>query len=360
MEKELEEIDNEIIKLYIEDYTLDDIAIKTNKSKRTIYRRIRKLKDQGLICERLDNKDKKIIEMYKKGADAKEIAEKLEVHRDTVYERLGILRDKGYINENDIIDDIDRKIITMHIENKTVPEMVTKTGISIPAIYKRIVILKDKGIIKQIDNFDTNIKTIIVMYAKGKSVDEISKQVDYSKQEIENEIKILKDSNFIGKKFYVTKTNVTKVKKNKPKKERKKYYECKIREAEEVKEIVESLKNSKGNVRVVHGYIENEKEKFKKGEFEENRIQLLNDSICFLFYDTKIEEVTFVMKTYIKYNKYEECLQFLNNAISINHWKDDEKEKLLKFKLFVKDKLKELRKIERMQINLNTDTETER
>ena len=248
--------DNEIIELFKQGKTQNEISNYFGCNSSTISLHIQKLKKAGIInndiiSERISNiasANRQLIELFEQGKTYNEISEALGYPPTIISQKIKNLKKAKVINNDTIskrkfnmtylrkekIPKIDNQIIELLKQGKTITELSKTLGLTIALIFKRIRILQKIGILTQdiieqnpdlaylkknkVTINDDSIseqknktylrkKTlskidnqIIELLKQGKTIAEIADELFYSKSTISKKIKHLKASGILDSK----------------------------------------------------------------------------------------------------------------------------------------------------------------
>ena len=248
--------DNEIIELFKQGKTQNEISNCLGCNSSTISLHIQKLKKAGIInndiiSERISNiasANRQLIELFEQGKTYNEISEALGYPPTIISQKIKNLKKAKVINNDTIskrkfnmtylrkekIPKIDNQIIELLKQGKTITEISKTLGLTIALIFKRIRILQKIGILTQdiikqnpdlaylkknkVTINDDSIseqknktylrkKTlskidnqIIELLKQGKTIAEIANELFYSKSTISKKIKHLKASGILDSK----------------------------------------------------------------------------------------------------------------------------------------------------------------
>ena len=248
--------DNEIIELFKQGKTQNEISNCLGCNSSTISLHIQKLKKAGIInndiiSERISNiasANRQLIELFEQGKTYNEISEALGYPPTIISQKIKNLKKVKVINNDTIskrkfnmaylkkekIPKIDNQIIKLLKQGKTITEISKTLGLTIALIFKRIRILQKIGILTQdiieqnpdlaylkknkVTINDDSIseqknktylrkKTlskidnqIIELLKQGKTIAEIADELFYSKSTISKKIKHLKASGILDSK----------------------------------------------------------------------------------------------------------------------------------------------------------------
>ena len=163
--------DNEIIELFKQGKTQNEISNYFGCNSSTISLHIQKLKKAGMInddiiSERISNiasANRKLIELFEQGKTNNEISEALGYPPTIISQKIKNLKKAKVINNDTIskrkfnmtylrkekIPKIDNQIIELLKQGKTITEISKTLGLTIALIFKRIRILQKIGILTQ-------------------------------------------------------------------------------------------------------------------------------------------------------------------------------------------------------------------
>ena len=248
--------DDEIIELFKQGKTQNEISNCLGCNSSTISLHIQKLKKAGIInndiiSERISNiasANRQLIELFEQGKTYNEISEALGYPPTIISQKIKNLKKAKVINNDTIskrkfnmtylrkekIPKIDNQIIELLKQGKTITEISKTLGLTIALIFKRIRILQKIGILTQdiikqnpdlaylkknkVTINDDSIseqknktylrkKTlskidnqIIELLKQGKTIAEIANELFYSKSTISKKIKHLKASGILDSK----------------------------------------------------------------------------------------------------------------------------------------------------------------
>ena len=239
MNKKIDKKNRQIIEFFRQGKTYEQIAEVLRCDKATIYIRIKKMKDAGIIDEIIINERKnniaylkseineQIIELFRQGKTYEQIANKvLHCNKATIYARIKKMKDAGIIDEiiinerkNNIaylkqkkLSETNEQIIELLEQGKTRSEIAYAFNLTTYSIYQKVKILHEAGKLSQ-DIIEQNptlayLKEIIIdnaqlkeLFKQGKTYKEIAKAFNCSESHILRKINILKQSGEINKEI---------------------------------------------------------------------------------------------------------------------------------------------------------------
>ncbi len=238
MNKKIDEKNRQIIEFFRQGKTYEQIAEVLRCDKATIYIRIKKMKDAGIIDEIIINERKnniaylkseineQIIELFRQGKTYEQIAEVLRCKETTIYARIKKMIDAGIIDEfiinerkNNIaylkqkkLSETNEQIIKLLKQGKTISEIAHTLNFTTTYIYHKIKILHEAGNLSQ-DIIEQNptlayLKKITIdnaqlkeLFKQGKPYREIAEAFKCSESHILRKINILKQSGEINKEI---------------------------------------------------------------------------------------------------------------------------------------------------------------
>ena len=239
MNKKIDEKNRQIIELFRQGKSYKQIANKVlHCNKATIYARIKKMIDAGIIDETVINERKnniaylkseineQIIEFFRQGKTYEQIAEVLRCDKATIYIRIKKMKDAGIIDEiiinerkNNIaylkqkkLSETNEQIIELLEQGKTRSEIAYAFNLTINSIYQKVKILHEAGKLSQ-DIIEQNptlayLKKITIdnaqlkeLFKQGKPYREIAEVFNCSESHILRKIDILKQSGEINKEI---------------------------------------------------------------------------------------------------------------------------------------------------------------
>ena len=240
MNKKIDEKDRQIIELFRQGKSYKQIANKVlHCNKATIYARIKKMIDAGIIDETVINERKnniaylkseineQIIELFRQGKTYEQIANKvLHCNKATIYARIKKMKDAGIIDEiiinerkNNIaylkqkkLSETNEQIIELLEQGKTRSEIAYAFNLTTYSIYQKVKILHEAGKLSQ-DIIEQNptlayFKKITIdnaqlkeLFKQGKTYREIAEVFNCSESHILRKINILKQSGEINKEI---------------------------------------------------------------------------------------------------------------------------------------------------------------
>lgn len=193
MRKDL--INEEIIELFKQGKTQKEIAQNFHCSQATLSRKIKTLKELGLIDEniinqhnsnvsiKLSNIDNQILELLKQRKTQNEIANILNCSLRKIGSTVKKLKETGIINE----DYINEQLIELIRQGKTCKEISEELQYSISTVSRKINSLKKKNILFRTDQ-------IIELFRQGKTYKQIGDLLNLSEETIQKKVKSLKIS----------------------------------------------------------------------------------------------------------------------------------------------------------------------
>ena len=239
MNKKIDEKNRQIIELFRQGKSYKQIANKVlHCNKATIYARIKKMIDAGIIDETVINERKnniaylkseineQIIELFRQGKTYEQIAEVLRCKETTIYARIKKMIDAGIIDETVInerknniaylkqkkLSETNEQIIKLLKQGKTISEIAHTLNFTTTYIYHKIKILHEAGKLSQ-DIIEQNptlayLKKITIdnaqlkeLFKQGKPYREIAEAFKCSESHILRKINILKQSGEINKEI---------------------------------------------------------------------------------------------------------------------------------------------------------------
>ena len=239
MNKKIDEKNRQIIELFRQGKSYKQIANKVlHCNKATIYARIKKMIDAEIIDETVINERKnniaylkseineQIIELFRQGKTYEQIAEVLRCKETTIYARIKKMIDAGIIDEiiinerkNNIaylkqkkLSETNEQIIKLLKQGKTISEIAHTLNFTTTYIYHKIKILHEAGKLSQ-DIIEQNptlayLKKITIdnaqlkeLFKQGKTYREIAEVFNCSESHILRKINILKQSGEINKEI---------------------------------------------------------------------------------------------------------------------------------------------------------------
>ena len=239
MNKKIDEKDRQIIELFRQGKSYKQIANKVlHCNKATIYARIKKMIDAGIIDETVINERKnniaylkseineQIIELFRQGKTYEQIAEVLRCDKATIYIRIKKMKDAGIIDETIInerknniaylkqkkLSETNEQIIELLEQGKTRSEIAYAFNLTTNSIYQKVKILHEAGKLSQ-DIIEQNptlayLKKITIdntqlkeLFKQGKPYREIAEAFKCSESHILRKINILKQSGEINKEI---------------------------------------------------------------------------------------------------------------------------------------------------------------
>ena len=239
MNKKIDEKNRQIIELFRQGKSYKQIANKVlHCNKATIYARIKKMIDAEIIDETVINERKnniaylkseineQIIELFRQGKTYEQIAEVLRCKETTIYARIKKMIDAGIIDEiiinerkNNIaylkqkkLSETNEQIIKLLKQGKTISEIAHTLNFTTTYIYHKIKILHEAGKLSQ-DIIEQNptlayLKKITIdntqlkeLFKQGKPYREIAEVFNCSESHILRKINILKQSGEINKEI---------------------------------------------------------------------------------------------------------------------------------------------------------------
>ena len=239
MNKKIDEKNRQIIELFRQGKSYKQIANKVlHCNKATIYARIKKMIDAEIIDETVINERKnniaylkseineQIIELFRQGKTYEQIAEVLRCKETTIYARIKKMIDAGIIDEiiinerkNNIaylkqkkLSETNEQIIKLLKQGKTISEIAHTLNFTTTYIYHKIKILHEAGKLSQ-DIIEQNptlayLKKITIdntqlkeLFKQGKPYREIAEAFKCSESHILRKINILKQSGEINKEI---------------------------------------------------------------------------------------------------------------------------------------------------------------
>ena len=176
--------------------------------------------------KKLDEKDRQIIELFRQGKTYKQIAETLYYNEATIYIRIKKMKDAGIIDEiiinerkNNIaylkqkkLSETNEQIIELLEQGKTIAEIAYEFNLTTNSIYQKVKILHEDGKLSQ-DIIEQNstlayLKEITIdnaqlkeLFRQGKTYREIAEAFNCSESFILRKINILKQSGEINKEI---------------------------------------------------------------------------------------------------------------------------------------------------------------
>ena len=178
--------------------------------------------------KKIDKKDRQIIEFFRQGKTYEQIAEVLRCNKATIYIRIKKMKDAGIIDEiiinerkNNIaylkqkkLSETNKQIIKLLEQGKTLSEIAYAFNLTIDSIYQKVKILHETGKLSQ-DIIEQNPtlaylkrkKRIIdnaqlkELFRQGKTYREIAESFNCSESFILRKINILKQSGEINKEI---------------------------------------------------------------------------------------------------------------------------------------------------------------
>ena len=223
----LDDLNKQIIELYGEGYSKKEIANKLNLSISRISIRLKFLRENNLlkineekhsakyIITNLNYIDSQIINLYKENYTSEEIAEKLNQSHMHILRRIQILHNIGLLEVREAetfsnlitLNVLDKQIIELYNEDYTQSEIALKLHRSNSFISNRINNLKKAGILNPnriiprkkytVETLDNINKQIIKLYNEGYTQKEISIKLHYAESSISDRIKHLKASGIL-------------------------------------------------------------------------------------------------------------------------------------------------------------------
>ena len=176
--------------------------------------------------KKIDERDRQIIELFRQGKTYKQIAEVLFYNEATIYIRIKKMKDAGIIDETIInerknniaylkkkkLSETNEQIIELLEQGKTRSEIAYAFNLTTYSIYQKVKILHEAGKLSQ-DIIEQNptlayLKEIIIdnaqlkeLFKQGKTYKEIAKAFNCSESHILRKINILKQSGEINKEI---------------------------------------------------------------------------------------------------------------------------------------------------------------
>ena len=176
--------------------------------------------------KKIDERDRQIIELFRQGKTYKQIAEVLFYNEATIYIRIKKMKDAGIIDEiiinerkNNIaylkqkkLSETNEQIIQLLEQGKTRSEIAYAFNLTTNSIYQKVIILHEAGKLSQ-DIIEQNptlayLKEIIIdnaqlkeLFKQGKTYREIAEVFNCSESHILRKINILKQSGEINKEI---------------------------------------------------------------------------------------------------------------------------------------------------------------
>ena len=176
--------------------------------------------------KKIDERDRQIIELFRQGKTYKQIAEVLFYNEATIYIRIKKMKDAGIIDETIInerknniaylkqkkLSETNEQIIELLEQGKTRSEIAYAFNLTTNSIYQKVKILHEAGKLSQ-DIIEQNstlayLKEIIIdnaqlkeLFKQGKTYREIAKAFNCSESHILRKINILKQSGEINKEI---------------------------------------------------------------------------------------------------------------------------------------------------------------
>ena len=160
--QEIDEIDNAIIQGLGQGKTKSKIAIEQGICQKTVYNRIKKIKERGVEIPKTskirkkqkkqkkqenDEIDDAIINGLKEGKTKSQIAIEQGISKPTVYRRIKKMKERGVeIPKKQENDEIDDAIIYGLKEGKSIIQIAIEQGICQTSVYKRIKEMKERGV----------------------------------------------------------------------------------------------------------------------------------------------------------------------------------------------------------------------
>ena len=222
----------QLIELFEQGKTYEEISAIIGHSKTTISKTIQILKDDGVITNDIIIKRKsnlnaiysQILELFEQGKTYKQIGNELGCDATIISQNIKELKNDGIIN-NDIINKrksnmtylrkekaskIDNKIIELLKQGKTIREISEALNFTVTCTHKKIKILQETGKLSEdiIEQNPTlaylkkkkatiNDNEIIELFKHGKTHKEISEALACTLSEVSQSIQKLKDNGFI-------------------------------------------------------------------------------------------------------------------------------------------------------------------
>ena len=202
--------DNEIIELFKQGKTQNEISNYFGCNSSTISQHIKKLKKAGIInddiiSERISNiasANRQLIELFEQGKTYNEISEALGYPPTIISQKIKNLKKAKVINNDTIskrkfnmtylrkekIPKIDNQIIKLLKQGKTITEISKTLGLTIALIFKRIRILQKIGILTQ-DIIEQNPDLAYLKKNKVTINDDSISEQKYNKTPFSNYIK---------------------------------------------------------------------------------------------------------------------------------------------------------------------------
>ena len=176
--------------------------------------------------KKIDERDRQIIELFRQGKTYKQIAEVLFYNEATIYIRIKKMKDAGIIDEiiinerkNNIaylkqkkLSETNEQIIQLLEQGKTRSEIAYAFNLTTNSIYQKVIILHEAGKLSQ-DIIEQNstlayLKKINIdnaqlkeLFKQGKTYKEIAEVFNCSESHILRKINILKQSGEINKEI---------------------------------------------------------------------------------------------------------------------------------------------------------------
>lgn len=176
--------------------------------------------------KKIDEKDRQIIELFRQGKTYKQIAEVLFYNEATIYIRIKKMKNAGIIDETIInerknniaylkqkkLSETNEQIIELLEQGKTISEIAYAFNLTTCSIYQKVKILHEAGKLSQ-DIIEQNstlayLKEITIdnaqleeLFKQGKTYKEIAKAFNCSGSHILRKINILKQSGEINKEI---------------------------------------------------------------------------------------------------------------------------------------------------------------
>ena len=176
--------------------------------------------------KKIDERDRQIIELFRQGKTYKQIAEVLFYNEATIYIRIKKMKDAGIIDEiiinerkNNIaylkqkkLSETNEQIIQLLEQGKTRSEIAYAFNLTTNSIYQKVIILHEAGKLSQ-DIIEQNptlayLKKITIdnaqlkeLFKQGKTYREIAEVFNCSESHILRKINILKQSGEINKEI---------------------------------------------------------------------------------------------------------------------------------------------------------------
>ena len=222
----------QLIELFEQGKTYEEISATIGYSKTTISKTIQILKDDGVITNDIIIKRKsnlnafysQLLELFEQGKTYKQIGNELGCDATIISQNIKELKNDGIIN-NDIINKrksnmtylrkekaskIDNKIIELLKQGKTIREISEALNFTVTCTHKKIKILQETGKLSEdiIEQNPTlaylkkkkttiNDNEIIELFKHGKTHKEISEALDCTLSVVSQSIQKLKDNGFI-------------------------------------------------------------------------------------------------------------------------------------------------------------------